>query len=929
MLSRLALPGPALVLGAALWLASSLPPLAAPASSGLVPARLRCEYLDSPLGIDRPTPRLSWILESSDRARRQQAFEIQAATSPALLERSEPDLWNSSRVVSAETAAIEYAGRPLASSRPAYWRVRIWDDAGNASPWSPTATFTTALLAPEAWRARWITSDVQPPSAPGLPLFRRDFTTARPVQRALVHVCGLGHYELLLDGRKVGDRFLDPAWSVYERTAYYTTYDVTAALQEPGPHTFGVLLGKGFYNTAGDRRIHGVDARRPLQLILQAQLLYADGSEAFVVSDDSWRVAPGPITHSAILGGEDHDARRWPTGWAEPGFDDRDWKPVTPGAGPVGQLQASLAPPMKVLATFAPRRIDEPEPGIFVYDFGQNASAIPRLRLRGRSGDSVKLTPAEQRHGMTPRRNDGRGLVNPAGVGSPNYFRYTLRGDVDGESWSPRFSYSGFQYLQVEGAVPAGQPNPDGRPVIEELVSLHVRGDLPLVGTFVCSDPLLNDIDRLVARAVESNLAHVLTDCPHREKLGWLEVSYLLGPAIAGRFDITRFYSKIARDCADSQGADGSVPTVAPSFPRFSGGFAYTPEWGAAAVVNPWLVHEWSGDRTVLHEQFPSMKAFVAYMAATATTNLVPRAGLGDWYDYGHGQPVGESRFTPTPLSAMATFHRCARLVADTAHVLGLADEERHHRDLADRIGAAFNARWFDGAAEYRNQGSPQTAHSMALVENLVPADRVPAVLGRIVEDLRQRHLQQTAGDVGHWYLLQALAREGQSELIHAITTRTNLGSYGFIVRNGWTSLPEAWDADTGASMNHCMLGHIQEWFLGWVAGIRPDPEHPGFRRFLVDPHPVGNLTWARGTHDSVRGPIRAEWHQRTNRFELRLTVPANTVAEVRIPAARPDTLTEGGQPLAGRPGILRFDRSGDRVVVEVAGGDYRFEAAR
>jgi alpha-L-rhamnosidase len=909
-----------------------VPSLGAPSPSdlsqpGLVPARLRCESADDPIGIDQPTPRLSWILQSSERARRQEAYEIQVASTPTLLSDGRPDLWSTGKIESSETAHVEYGGRPLPSSRPVYWRLRVWDDQGRVSAWSAPATWTTGLLSADDWHARWITSEFQPPAAPGLPLLRREFALLRPVRRALVHVCGLGHYELLIDGRKIGDRFLDPAWSVYERTAYYTTYDVTADLVKPGPHVFGLMLGKGFYNTAGDRRIHGVDARRPLQAILQAHLSYADGTEEILGTDAAWRTATGPITHSAILGGEDYDARRLPEGWAEPGFEDREWSPAIPCEGPGGRLRAASCPPMRCFETFAPRLVDEPEPGLFVYDFGQNASAIPQLRVRGPAGATVQLTPAEQRQGMTSRRNDGRGRVNPAGVGSPNFFRYTLRGDPRGESWTPRFTYTGFQYLQVEGAVPAGHPNAENRPVLEELVSLHVRNDAPLVGSFACSDPLLNDIDRIVTWAVRANLAHVLTDCPHREKLGWLEVSYLMGPSIAGRHDLSRFYAKVARDCSESQRADGLVPTVAPAYPAFSGGFAYTPEWGAAAVLNPWLLYEWYGDRSVLRENFATMKSFVAYLHKSAS-DLVPAPGLGDWYDYGHGRPVGPSQFTPVELSAMATFHRCARVVAEAARELGLADDERHHRELAVRIAAAFNARWFDGQAEYRNQGSPQTANSMALTEGIVPPDRTRAVVDRILEDLRQRGNQQTAGDIGHGYLIQALARAGHSDRLHTLATRTNVGSYGFIVRNGWTSMPEAWDADTGASMNHCMLGHIQEWFLGWVAGLRPAPDAPGFRQFLVDPQPVGNLTWARGSYDSIRGPIHVLWRRlgTGGRFLLELEVPPNTLARLRLPSTPGTTATEGGQPVEGRPGIRSMNRAGDRLEMEVAGGSYRFE---
>jgi alpha-L-rhamnosidase len=803
------------------------------------------------------------------------------------------------------------------------WRSTATRPADDSWRQTPAASWTPAVAIAKWGERYWGTKPRVPIAA--LPLFRKAFEISKPVQRAVVHVCGLGHYELLLDGQKVGDRFLDPAWSVFEKTAFYSTFDITDGLRQTGAHAFGVMLGKGFYNTAGDRRIHGVDASRPLKLILQAHLFFTDGSEQVITSDASWKCADGPVTHSAILGGEDYDARRWPRGWDKPGFDASTWTAAAETTGPGGALAASLSPPMKMHDVFKPVQIDEPKPGVFVYDFGQNASAVPRLRVRGQAGQTVKLTPAEQRHGMTPRRNDGKGLVNPAGVGNPNYFQYTLRGGGE-ERWTPQFTYSGFQYLQIEGAVPAGRPNPDGTPVVEELLSIHVRNDAPAVGRFECSNPMFNDTDRIIDWAVRANLGHVLTDCPHREKLGWLEVSYLMGPSIAGRYDIARFYSKVARDCTDSQRADGLVPTVAPAYPAFGGGFAYTPEWGAAAVVNPWLVYEWYGDRALLESRFTTMKAFVDYMRKTSK-DLVPAPGLGDWYDYGHGKPVGASQFTPIELSAMATFHRCARIVADTARVLGQSEEQRRYEELAGEIARAFNARYFDGTREYKNLGSPQCANSMALVSGMVPPEREQAVLDRMIEDIRQRGNQQTAGDIGHWYLLQALAQRGRSDVIHDMTARTNMGSYGFIVRNGWTSMPEAWDANTGASMNHCMLGHIQEWFLGWVAGIRPDPAAPGFRRFLVAPEPVSGLDWARGSYDSIRGRISTEWRKADGRFTLNVTVPANTTAIVSVPCSDAQSVRESGVVIGEARGVRLARTETGRVVLEVDSGTYHLSS--
>ncbi|MDW8382898.1 MAG: family 78 glycoside hydrolase catalytic domain [Verrucomicrobiota bacterium] len=756
-----------------------------------------------------------------------------------------------------------------------------------------------------------------------LPLFRREFTVRRTPHRALLHICGLGHHELLLNGRKVGDHFLDPPWTDPEKTLHYVTHDLTDRIRV-GRNAIGVLLGKGFYNTAGDRRIHGVHTRAPLRLWAQLHLFYPDGSQETLITDERWKTAPGPITHCAILGGEDHDARREPPGWSRPGFDDRSWAPARLADPPAGRLRAAYAPPLREQELFRPIRIDEPQPGIFVYDFGQNISAIPRIRVRGVAGQILRLTPAEQRHGSSPRRNDGRGRIDQAGVGRPNYWQYTLRGDWY-ETWKPRFTYSGYQYLEVRGAVPRGFTNPANLPVIDELVSIHVRNDAPRIGRFECSDDLINAIDRIIDRAVQSNLSHVLTDCPHREKLGWLEVPYLMGPSIAGRYDIAAFYRKVARDCADAQQRDGLVPTVAPWYPRFGGPFDYTPEWGAAAVILPWQLYEWYGDRWILEELFDTMRRFTDFLERTSS-NLVPRAGLGDWYDYGE-VTRGPSQFTPPELTAMATFYRCARTVAAAAEVLQKPAEQRHYLHLAQQIRTAFNREWFDGHAHYRNFGSPQCAHAMALALDLVQDEHKTAVLQALLDDLHKRGYQQTAGDIGHAYLLDALARHHQHRVIASMVTRTNLGSYGFFVQNGWTTLPEAWDAETGASMNHCMLGHVQQWFLHHLAGLRPDPLHPGGSRWLIEPQPVGTVTWARAEHRSPRGWLRIHWQQSPRRFVLNLEIPPNVTAEVSLPGPFSESVTESGRPATQSPGVRPLPSVRDRVRFELPSGVYQFQS--
>lgn len=747
----------------------------------------------------------------------------------------------------------------------------------------------------------------------GLPVFKKSFTVDGPVNNAVVHVSGLGQFELFLNGKKVGPNFLDPAWSVYEKTVYYQTFEI-ADLLKPGDNEFRIMLGKGFYNTQGDRRVHGVSNWGVLMAILEAHLRYADGTEQRVLTDDIWEVASGPILHSSILAGSDYDARL-----AEP----TDWQKVVVTEAE-GVLRAAESPPMGLFERLSPvKPADQPEPGVYVYDFGQNLSAIPAITVRGPRGATLRISPAEQRHGQTGRNNDGTGRVNQAGVGRPNYYEYTLKGEGV-EYWQPQFTYGGFQYLEVTGAVPNGQPNPEGLPVVEGIESIHVRNFAESVGSFDCSNPLFVGIDRMIDRSVRSNLAHLLTDCPTREKLGWLETSYLMGPSICRRYDLSHLYAKVARDARESQGEDGVIYTVAPNYPIFKGAFRYTPEWGAAGVIVPWQLYQWYGDTHVLKESYAAMKGFVDYMKDTGD-NLIPKAGLGDWYDYGHGKGSGPAKFTPPELTAMATFYRCSRIVADAAVILGEDEDARTYQVLSERIRAEFNRKFYSGDGQYQNHGSPQTANSMALVTGLCEPEHEQAVMQAILEDLEKRDYQQTSGDVGFHYLVEALGRYGHNDVVAKIISRREEGSYGFILDLGWKSLPESWDAALGDSMNHCMLGHIQQWFSMDLLGIRQAENSTAFREIVIKPAFDADVEWAKGHYDTLPGRISVSWSLTDGQGSVEVSIPANTTAKIHLPAKEPASVRESGKTLKEVAGVdpIRMD-SGD-VILEVSSGGYLF----
>ena len=416
-----------------------------------------------------------------------------------------------------------------------------------------------------------------------------------------------------------------------------------------------------------------------------------------IVSDDAWRVAPGPITFSCIFGGEDYDARLERPGWDQPGFNDAGWQAATVVDGPGGRLVAQSAPPIKVIETFAPKSVSEPSPGVFVYDLGQNFSGWPKLSLRGPAGAKVKIIPAEVL--------DEKGFADQRGSGSPCYFSYTLKGQGI-ETWHPQFSYYGFRYLQVEGAAPEGKAA-GNTPALVKIEGQFIRSSSSRVGSFACSNDLFNRIHRLVDWGIGSNLQSILTDCPHREKLGWLEIAHLMGPSIMFNYDVAALYAKIARDTAESQLPDGMVPTTAPEYSLHPGNFRDSPEWGSAAVIIPWQLYQWYGDRRVLSECYPTMKRYVDYLTSRAQGHILAY-GLGDWGDFPSvKEHMGWAQLTPISLTDTAIYYYDATILAQTAAILDKPNDAKRYAALAEEIRTAFNRAFFNPKTNWYASGTP------------------------------------------------------------------------------------------------------------------------------------------------------------------------------------------------------------------------------
>ncbi|MBN9659952.1 MAG: family 78 glycoside hydrolase catalytic domain [Acidobacteria bacterium] len=841
--------------------------------AAMAPLRLETEARVNPVGIDSSKPRLGWTLKSDGNGARQSAYQILVASSAAALKPGSTDLWDSGRIVSARQSWVEYSGKPLRAFGRYFWSVRVWDASGRASEWSEPANWTTAMLQPSDMRGGWIAHPDHSLRSGPLPVFRKEFRLDKPLRSAIALVSGAGFHELHINGRKVGDHVLAPAWTNYRTTMLYETFDVSTELR-PGANALGVLVGNGFYNVAGGRYVKYSGSFGHPRLWLQLHLEFADGSTQDVVTDSTWKTTEGPLTFSCLYGGEDYDARRELPGWDSPGFDDSAWKRAGGVEAPGGVMRAQSSPPIRVQQTYPAVRVTEPKPGVFVYDLGQNFSGWPRVTASGPAGSTVKMIPGELL--------DKDGLVTQRSSGGPNSFSYTLKGQGR-EVWAPRFSYYGFRYVQVEGWKP------------ERVEGQFVHLDAPRVGKFECSNETFNRVHALIDAAVRSNLQHSLTDCPHREKLGWLEQTYLMGPSILYNWDLRSFLPKMSRDMREAQTVDGLVPDIAPEYVVFGRGFRDSPEWGSAAVLVPWMAWQWYGDKRILEDAYPMMQRYSGYLEDRKEKGLLSY-GLGDWYDIGPKAP-GYSQLTPQGVTASATYLEDLRVLRQVASLLGKPQDAQRYAARYAALLAAFQREFYQTNGASYATGS-QISLAVPLAMGFAPPAARPKLVEQLVADIRSKGNHTSAGDIGYHYVLAALMQAGRSDVIFDMANEKTAPSYAAQLAAGSTALTEAWDSNPNSSQNHFMLGHIEEWFYAGLAGLRVDPAAPGLSHLILQPEPVGDVSWAKASWDSPRGLIAVEWRIEGGKFRYTVELPPGVSAEVRMPAGAPQSIGSGHHTL-------------------------------
>ena len=880
-----------------------------PSGSKMTITELKCEYRINPLEVEATRPRLSWIIQSNQRDQVQTAYQIIVSSSLEQLKRNNGDLWNSRKVISEQSVHVRYNGTPLRSRDRCWWKVRVWDRNNDPTEWSDPACWEVGLLNQEDWKARWIGFDSQ-----AAPMFRKEFMAGKQIENARAYISGLGYYELYLNGEKVGDHVLDPAQTDYEKRTYYVVYDITGNIQR-GINAMGVILGNGWYNQdVVDREKYGwkdVVYGQP-RFIAQVHITFSDGSEQLVITDDTWKASGGPIIRNNIYLGECYDARLEKEGWNSTGYNDSAWGPVKIMNGPGGKLVSQKLQPIKKAGIVNPVTISNPQPGVYVYNMGRNFSGWVKIKLKGEKGKTIRLRFAETifEDGMIDPASTG---VYATGVVQTD--KYTFRGQGV-ETWEPRFTYHGFQYVELTGY--------DREPTLDNVAGVVVNTAVENLGEFVCSDSMLNKIHEAIRRTVLGNFHGIITDCPHRERCQWLGDADIISGLSFYNFDAYLLYAKFVRDI--KTGAINGLPNAIAPGRRTSPASA---DWGRAYVQVPYFLYLYFGDTSIVKEHYNEMIGYMEHVQSTADHYIISE-GWGDLFEPG----AVKSARTPENITSTAFYYYDAALMAEMAKILRKREDTDRFTLLADSIKTVFIDSFYN--AGNKTFGS-QTADALSLNFGLVPEGDELAVATSMMKDVTEEHDgHHSTGHMGTKYIYGELSRFGYGETALNMLNQQTYPGFGDLFTRGATTLWEYWgekeiDETSSGTRSRChpFQGGFDVWFYDGIAGINPDPDNPGFKHIILKPQPIGNLTFANARFQSVHGLIVSDWHIKDGRFIWEISVPVNTRATVYLPARFGQNVMEQGKPVKESNEIKFIAHEASYIVYSIGSGTYTFVAGK
>ncbi len=893
------------------------------AATPLALTNLRCEYKTNPIGIDVLKPRMSWEIMSSERGTMQTAYQIQVAASIADLTKKKL-IWDSGKQTSDASIHAAYGGPALESGRRYYWHVDVWDNLGRESGWSEPAYWEMGLLTAPDWKAKWITPQLKedPAITNPSPMLRRGFEVKKDVVRARLYVSAMGLYEMQINGKRVGNQYFTPGWTAYDFRYQYQTYDVAEWLR-PGKNCLGAILGDGWYRGNMGWEHHRNSYGTQLALLAQLVVTYKDGKQEIIGTDENWKAATGPILGSDIYNGETFDARLERSGWSEAGYDDKGWAGVSVVESPKAKMVAPAGPPVRAMEEITPVKVIKTPGGDTVLDMGQNMVGWVRMRVSAPTGTTITLRHAEV---LDSKGNFYTDNLRTAKATD----RYTTKGGGV-ETFEPHFTFHGFRYVAVDGW--------PGELPLDAFTGVVVHSAIEPSGTFETSNQMLNQLQHNIVWGQKGNFLDVPTDCPQRdERLGWTGDAQVFARTACFNHDSAAFYTKWLKDVALDQQDDGAVPYVIPNVLSHSTrkGASASAGWADVATVVPWTVYLSYGDRRVLEEQYPSMKAWVEYMRKQAGDSYLWNNGFsfGDWLAFATNESDYPGATTDKDLIQTAYFARSTDLLRATAEVLGKKEDAAEYSGLLDHIRTAFQKEFV--TPNGRLASNTQTAYALALAFDLLPESQRKQAAERLADDVRNfEHL--TTGFLGTPLLCKVLSDYGYYDEAHMLLNRKEYPSWLYPITKGATTIWERWDGikpdgsfqDKGMnSFNHYAYGAIGEWMYRVIAGIDIDPAQPGYKHALLQPHPGGGLTSVKASVHSMYGKVASSWEVKDGKMTMSIEVPANTTATVRLPGAKVEDVTEGGKPVQAEAGMSGVRQDGDAVFANVGSGTYEFSYA-
>jgi len=908
------------------------------------PFKLRCEYLKKPIQVDTIVPRFSWIIEHEERNQYQSAFCIIISSEEALILSEKGDYWDSGKVKSVQTNNISYEGEPLKSDSKYYWRVKWWDKNDSESEFSETSRFETALLNASDWKAKWISKrefvdintrktlqykTASPESSKELPALylRKEFTINKEIKSAKLYICGVGYYETHLNGKKIGNRILEPAQTDYEKIALYSTYDITSSLQHQ--NALGVILGNG---RCIEREIRQItkDIKIPVKsyeypkLIAQIHIHYFDGTESIIGTDESWKESMGPISENGIYNGERYDARLEIPGWDSPKINDNAWNEAILVSG--YPLASQMMQPIEVTKIMRPQKLLRPQPGMYIYDFGQNFTGFVRLYVRGPRGTQIKLRFAE--------------LLNENGTLNTAPNRSALATDIyilkgEGlETFEPHFTYHGFRYVELTGF--------PGVPTLENIEGLFFHSNVPKASEFNCSNQLVNQIHHNIIWGQLSNLMSIPTDCPQRdERHGWMGDAQLVTEESILNFDMARFYSKYLRDIKLSQEENGSIPDIVPPY---WGIYPADPAWGSAFITIAWYMYWYYSDLRILEEYYDALKNYVDFLISSSEDNISIHGRYGDWCA---PMNVGSKK---TPLNLVSTwyYYHDTLSLSKIAKILGKENDFTLYSKKAEEIKNAFNSKFLlteklsetFSVNEYEHlqvskltdRAISQTSNTLPLYLKMVPEDKEKAIVNTLIEGIKSSYAYHIdTGIVGTRYIFDVLTTYGYPEIAYKMITQTSYPGYGYMIKEGATTLWERWeklDSSGMNSYNHIMLGSVDTWFYNTLVGVKC--LNSGWSSFQIKPFIPDDVNYASASLKTIKGLIYCAWEKINLNFKLTVSIPVGCKVEVWIPLLNDiDTIKEGDSiilekksPIETDIGI-KFNRLQENYAIFTIGSGY------